>query len=535
MKQRKVVIVGGGTAGWMTAAFLCKTFGTSLRISLVESPAISTIGVGEATFSDIHLFFEVLGLREEDWMAECNASYKVAIRFVNWNAERRTFYHPFQRFEIVQGRRIIDWWLTLKRDTAPFDYSCYTVPAICDAQRSPCYMDGRPFDSNMQGKMGPSLSGNKAILMEDLSLQYPYAYHFDANLLAKFLCRYATARGITHIQDDVVDVQLGENGDIVNVRTAEHGKCEGDLFVDCTGFRGLLINKALKEPFISFSDSLPCDSAIAMQVPHDPEGEGINPFTTATALSSGWVWNIPLFHRMGTGYVYASAFTDREAAEAEFRRHLGKRADGCTAQHIKMRVGRNRNSWVKNCVAIGLSGGFVEPLESTGIFFIHHVIEQLVAYFPKETPNVAEIRQFNKSVADCMDGVREFLTIHYVAGSRADTPFWKATKNDLIVPDGLAERLQLWEYRLPTSRTIRQEFHGFPPYSYCVMLLGLGHRPKKALEGYDEGAAKALAAFDEIQRRTEYLKATLPSLYEYLSAKYDKSSKSKAAASCEIA
>ena len=526
MEQTKVVIVGGGTAGWMTAAFLRKTFGETVPVTLVESPNINTIGVGEATFSDIHLFFEALGLHEEDWMPECNASYKVAIRFVNWNVERRVFYHPFQRFDMVSGRRIIDWWLTLKSNVAPFDYSCWTVPAICDAQRSPRYMDGRPFDSKMDMQLGPSEVGDKAIMMEDLSLQYPYAYHFDAGLLSKFLSRYAVQRGVKHIQDDVVETQLAENGDIAGIQTKMHGRITGDLYIDCTGFRGLLINQALKEPFISYNDSLPCDSAIAMQVPSDGEREGINPFTTATALSSGWVWNIPLFHRTGTGYVYASSFTSKESAELEFRQHLGKRAEGCVANHIKMRVGRNRNSWVKNCVAIGLSSGFVEPLESTGIFFIHHNIEQLVSCFPNKVPNLDEVRQFNRSVANCMDGVREFLTIHYVIGTRADTPFWKATKNDLNIPDSLAERIRLWNYRLPTNRTIPPNFHGFPAYSYCVMLLGLGHRPKHGLERLDNGAAKALMAFDHVKRRSEHLTATLPSLYDYLSVKYGEKSMS---------
>lgn len=524
MEQTKLVIVGGGTAGWMTAAFLRKTFGESVQIVLVESPAINTIGVGEATFSDMHLFLEALGLHEEDWMPECNASYKLAIRFVNWNAERRIFYHPFQRFDIVEGRRIIDWWLTLKRDTAPFDYSCWTVPALCDAQRSPRYADGRAYDSKMDAQLGPSEAGDKAIMTEDLSQQYPYAYHFDAGLLAKFLSRFATKRGVKHIQDEVVETHLAENGDIADVQTKMHGKITGDLFIDCTGFRGLLINQALKEPFISYHDSLPCDSAIAMQAPSDPEREGINPFTTATALTSGWVWNIPLFHRVGTGYVYSSAFTSRDSAELEFRQHLGKRAEGCVAHHIRMRVGRNRNSWVRNCVAIGLSSGFVEPLESTGIFFIHHAIEQLVTHFPHFPHHASqpeEVRQFNKSVADCMDGIREFLTLHYVFATRADTPFWKATNEELVLPDDLVERINLWKYRLPTNRTIRASYHGFSSYSYCVMLLGLGQRPKYGLERLDNGAAKALAAFDKVQNRSEHLKATLPSLYEYLCFKYE--------------
>ncbi|HEY6250314.1 MAG TPA: tryptophan halogenase family protein [Candidatus Angelobacter sp.] len=520
-KKFKVVIVGGGSSGWMTASFLSKAFDRKVDISLVESPNISTIGVGEATFSYIHLFFEFLGLREEDWMPECHANYKLAIRFVDWNRERRHFYHPFQKFNLVQGWSMAEWWLKLKEQTAPFDYACFTVPAICDAQRSPRYFDGRSFDSKVDGYIGGPRTDNNSVFVDDLHIQYPYAYHFDAALLARFLTRYARKRGVNQVLDDVVDVKLDENGYIRSVTTKEHGEVEGDLFIDCTGFRGLLINKALGEPFISFTESLPCDSAIAMQVPGDHAMHSMEPYTTATALSSGWVWKIPLYHRTGTGYVYSSAFTTPEAAEQEFRRHLGLKADGCKASHIKMRVGRSARSWVKNCVAIGLASGFVEPLESTGIFFIHHGLEQLVNYFPRLEPEEASIRSYNKAVGDCIDGVREFLTMHYVASTRDDTPFWKATNHELVVPDGLEERLRLWQERLPTDRTINPNFHGFTAYSYSTMLIGLGSVPRRGLTILDHvPAAPAIAAFHEIRKRSEHLVNTLPHVYDYLSLRY---------------
>jgi hypothetical protein len=255
-------------------------------------------------------------------------------------------------------------------------------------------------------------------------------------------------------------------------------------------------------------------------VPNDPVTEGINPYTTATALSSGWVWNIPLFHRIGTGYVYSSAFQSPDQAEQEFRQHLGRRAEGCKANHIRMRVGRNRNSWVKNCVAIGLSSGFVEPLESTGIFFIQHGIEQLVNRFPGWRFDEENTRAYNRAIANCIDGVREFLTLHYVAGTRQDTPFWKASKHDLVIPNDLAGRLELWKHELPSKRTIYQEEHGFTDYSYAVMLLGLGHQPKHSLPVLDHmSSTHALLAFDKIRRKAEHLTRTLPNTYEYLSFK----------------
>jgi len=520
LKKYTVVIVGGGSAGWMTAAYLSRCLRDRVQITLVESSEVATVGVGEATFSTIRVFFDYLGLREEDWMPQCNASYKLAIRFVNWNAERCHFYHPFQRFEMIDGRSICEWWLKLwKKHGGAFDYACFTVPAICDAQRAPRFMDGHVFDHTVDAYL-QSDDGNKAMLLEGLHTQYPYAYHFDARLFAKFLARYSQSFGVRQIVDDVCRVNQDKNGYITTLETKNHGNIEGDLFIDCSGFRGLLINGALHEPFVSFTDSLPCDSAVAMQVPYGPD-EGINPFTSATALSAGWVWNIPLYSRVGTGYVYSSAFLSPCDAEREFRDHLGWRAQGRETKHIKMRIGRNRRSWVKNCVAIGLASGFVEPLESTGIFFIQHAIEQLATHFPEKRPGRENVKSFNRSVADCMDGVREFLTLHYVASSRADTPFWAATKNDLKVPNELAERLRLWKTRLPTNRTINTRYHGFESYSYAVMLLGLGYRPKRSLPLLDYlEDTKASATFESIQKRSEQLVRTLPSMREYLAIKH---------------
>lgn len=525
-KQKKVLIVGGGSAGWMTAAYLSKVFGRQISISLVESANIGTIGVGEATFSTIHVFFKFLGLEEEDWMPACNASYKLAIKFRDWNAERRHFYHPFQRYDVVQGHNLAEWWLKLLEKEQRFDEACFVIPAICETQRSPRYMDGQVYDS----VFAKQVADNPAdpYLLRELKVQYPYGYHFDASLIAKFMAKYAQERGVTEIVDEVDEVVLGSEGNIKGVRTRQHGLIGADLFVDCTGFRGLLINQALGEPFISFSESLLCDRAVAMQVPANPETEGINPYTSATALSAGWVWNIPLFHRTGTGYVYSSAFITPEEAEREFREHLGERANGCKANHIKMRIGRNRNSWVKNCVAIGLSSGFVEPLESTGIFFIQHAIEELVNHFPGDSPDPATIKSYNKIIAGCIDGVRDFLVLHYIASTRQDSNFWRATKTHIKMPDRLAENLGLWKRRLPTNRTINPEFHGFEAYSYSVMLLGLGFRPQRSLSILDYGGtASALEQFENIKRRAEYLAATLPSAYEYLASRSKKADPSK--------
>jgi flavin-dependent dehydrogenase len=511
---KKIVVVGGGSAGWMTASYLKKAL-KGIDVTLIESANIKTVGVGEATFSTIKLFFDFLGLDESEWMPSCNGTYKLAIKFANWTKSGGHFYHPFQRYEVVDGFNMGEWWLKLKRHEEPFDYACFTIPALCDLKRSPRYLDGRVFDDRVQDFFTGSHRENKNVLA-DHKVQYPYAYHFDASLLAEFLKGYATRLGARQIIDEVAEVRLREDGSIDHLVTREHGEVRGDLYVDCTGFRGLLINQALGEPFVSFSDSLLCDSAVAMQVPRDVEADGIEPFTTATALSAGWVWNIPLYGRVGTGYVYSSQFISKEEAEAEFRRHLGPAADSLKAAHIKMRIGRCRNSWVKNCVAIGLSSGFVEPLESTGIFFIQHGIEELVSHFPGDSIDEEAVKSYNRTVAACIDGVRDFLVLHYCTTDRDDTEFWRATKR-VQIPESLDERLALWKKRLPNAKTINATYHGFEFYSYSVMLLGLNYRPDSSLPTLDHlDTAKAEWAFSVLREKTKRLVSTLPSQREYL-------------------
>jgi tryptophan 6-halogenase len=515
--MRRIVIVGGGTAGWMTASYLAKAIGSTSAITVVESPNIRTIGVGEATFSTVKLFFDFLGLRERDWMPRCSGAYKLAIRFVNWTKAGGHFYHPFERYESTAGKNAAEWWLKLRNDQEAFDYACFTVPTICDALRSPRFFDGRVYDQKVGEYFmdeGPVPNAS----MADHVVQYPYGYHFNAAELADFLQGYATDRGVVRVLDDVVEVLKTEDGSISAVRTKEHGLLSGDLFVDCTGFRGLLINQALEEPFISFNDTLLNDSAVAIQVPRDVAKDGIRPYTTATAHSAGWSWNIPLYGRDGTGYVYCSQFIDKDEAERELREFLGPASEGCNASHIKMRIGRSRNSWVRNCVAVGLSSGFVEPLESTGIFFIQHAIEELVNHLPalpRIDPDM--VVSYNKTIAGCIDGVREFLTLHYYASDRVDTPFWRATK-EVELPDSLRERFRIWSARLPGERNIYPHFHGFESYSWSVMLLGLNRPPAShlpILDSMDESQARKM--FQGIREKAKHLADSLPSQYEYLS------------------
>jgi tryptophan 6-halogenase len=506
--QTRVVIVGGGTAGWMTASYLRAAFDDQVSVTVVESADVPTIGVGEATFSTVRHFFGFLGLAEHEWMPDCHATYKLAIRFENWRKPGHVFYHPFERLRVVDGFSLAEWWLRLT-PTERFDRDCFLIASLCDAGSSPRYLDGTLFERR-------SARGAYRTTLSDQDTQFPYAYHFDAALLARFLTGYGTDRGVQHILDEVLDVRLDERGGIDHLRTRKHGDIHADLFVDCTGFRGLLINKALGVPFESYQDTLPNDRAVALRVPINMASNGVRPCTTATAKDAGWIWTIPLAERIGTGYVYASDYCTPDRAEETLREFVGPAADDLPANHIRMRIGRCRESWVHNCVAVGLSSGFVEPLESTGIFFIQHAVEQLVKHFPADGPSAALRRSYNMACANVMDGVREFLVLHYYAAARADNQYWRDAKLRPL-PDGLAERIESWQARLPDPETIFPHYHGFEPYSYVAMLLGLGGvvpPPPGALGLMDDASARK--EFQLVRDQATDLVAQLPSQYEYL-------------------
>jgi flavin-dependent dehydrogenase len=507
-----VVVVGGGTAGWMTASYLRAAFGERVSVTLVESAGVGTIGVGEATFSTVRHFFDYLGLDEREWMPHCAASYKLAIRFENWRRKGHHFYHPFERLRTAAGFTLADWWLQ-EGGGDSFDHSCFVTPSLCEARRAPRRMDGSLFVGGLDGSLGRST-------LAEQRAQFPYAYHFDAALLAKFLCGWAVGRGTRHVVDDVVRVNQDGRGWITSVTTKQHGDVAGDLFVDCTGFRGLLINKALEEPFESFVDVLPNNRAVALRVPQDTPTAGIAPYTTATAMDAGWIWTIPLYHRNGTGYVYSDEYCSPEEAERTLREFAAPGQDDLVANHIRMRIGRNRRSWVRNCVAIGLASGFVEPLESTGIFFIQHGIEQLVRHFPDKRWDPLLAEDYNTRVAHVIDGVKEFLVLHYRAAARDDSPYWKAAKLR-PVPDGLAGRLKLATSHLLDEQVIYPHYHGFEEYSWTTMLLGLGwapEAPRPAMAHVDNSAARR--EFAQVRADAEQLVAGLPSCYDYLATIY---------------
>ncbi|MEM7347604.1 MAG: tryptophan 7-halogenase, partial [Chloroflexota bacterium] len=311
-------------------------------------------------------------------------------------------------------------------------------------------------------------------------------------------------------------------GFISQVQTESHGAIAGDLFIDCTGFRGLLINQALEEPFISFNDVLLCDRAVTINMPSNNEVDGVPPFTTATALSSGWCWQVPLYGRTGNGYVYCSNYISDEAAEAELRQHLGPAAADLPARYLKMRVGRTRHSWVKNCVSIGLSSGFMEPLEATGIFLIEMGLDYLVKNFPDKNFSPAFINNYNQIMQYHYEEVRDFIALHYCLNRRFDTPFWQANQyqNHPALPTTLQARLERARVRLPNDQDFlyRGHLQNVLAYSYTNIFTGMDYLPQGDLPLMDYRSDVEIdQIFTTIEAEIDTLSQRLPDHYEYLS------------------
>ena len=520
---RKVLIVGGGTAGWMTAAYLSKALDETVQITVLEAPSIPRIGVGEATVPNLQrVFFDYLGIPEEEWMPECNASFKMAVKFVNWRTaggpqptgrsiegKPDHFYHPFGLLPAPDGLPLSHYWTrkVLAGDTsAAFDYSCFVEPPLMDAKRSPKWLDG-------------SRSTN-------------YAWHFDAALVAGYLRRFAVEKqGVEHVEDVLVDVTRDSRGYITSVTTETGRVLDAELFIDCSGFRGLLINQALGEPFIDMSDHLINNSAVAVQVPHDDEANGVEPYTSSIAMPSGWAWKIPMLGRFGSGYVFCDRFATHDEAALDLCRLWSIDPETTQFNKISFRVGRNRRAWVDNCVSIGLSSCFLEPLESTGIYFITASIFQLAKHFPDRAMNPVMRDRFNREIEDMFDDTRDFLQAHFSLSPRTDTPYWRATKELTLAPQ-IQEKIAMYRAGIPINQpatdegtyygNFEAEFRNFwTNGSYYCIFAGMGvkaedHLPILSYRHRSVDAAEAV--FDKVKSRQADLLEQLPSNYEYLRA-----------------
>lgn len=418
---RNVVIVGGGTAGWMTAAALAKFLPPQqYHIQLVESDAIGTVGVGEATVPHIRFFNQVLGIDENDFMQKTNATYKLGIEFSHWGKRGDRYIHPFGIYG--QARNDISfhhYWLKLQQSGDPHPIGDYSVGVVAAYAEKFAY----PHRDT-----------------HSLFSKYSYAFHLDASLYASFLRDYSTTRGVTRVEGKIIRVeQHPDSGFILAVELDSGAQLAGDLFIDCSGFRGLLISDTLKTDFEEWSHWLPCDRAIA--VPSSKTRDPL-PYTKAIACTAGWQWRIPLQNRTGNGQVYSS----HHISDDEVAHNLLHNLDGeplANLHYLRFKAGRRVQSWNKNCVAIGLSSGFLEPLESTSIYLIQIAIMTLVECFPDAAMEETNRHEFNRTMANEYERIRDFLILHYHATQRDDSAFWNDCRT-MNIPESLHYKIQLF-------------------------------------------------------------------------------------------
>jgi tryptophan halogenase len=474
----RVVIVGGGTSGWMCAAGLARILPPGVSLTLIESDEIGVIGVGEATVPTLLEFNEFLGLDEDAFVRETNGSFKLGIEFVDWGQLGHRYFHPFG----VHGRDTPEFkfhqlWLRLRRllgDEAG-ELTDYNLCAV--AARTGRF--ARP-----QG--GP----------DSLLSSIGYAFHFDASLYGRLLRAWAERRGAARVEGLVVSVQQRPSDGFIQSVTLRDGRViEGDLFIDCSGFRGLLIEGALGAGFVDWSRYLPCDRALA--VPSALTG-GPDPFTRASADAAGWRWRIPLQSRMGNGHVYCSAFMDEDEAGRRLLANLeGAALDA--PRPIRFRTGCREQFWVKNCVAIGLAGGFIEPLESTSIHVVQTGLRRLIHHWPDKDFSQAGIDRYNDTTRLEYEQLRDFVVLHYKANRRDDAEFWRMCR-DMAVPDTLAHRLELFR---ANGRVFRGHNDLFAEDSWLAVMTGQGILPRN----YDRLVDRI--APDELVRNMQRLRETV--------------------------
>jgi tryptophan 7-halogenase len=490
---RRVVIVGGGTAGWMAAAAIARVLGEipGLSVELVESEAIGTVGVGEATIPQIVLFNKMLGIDEAEFLRETRATYKLGIEFVDWLWPGHRYVHPFGFYGLdMKGIEFHHFWLKGRAlgDDTPLD--AYSLAVVAGLQ-------GR-FAHPRPDQPGSPLS------------KLGYAFQFDAGLYARFLRRLAEANGARRTEGRIVAVERdGESGHVAAVVLESGARVEGDLFLDCSGFRGLLIEETLGAGFEDWRHWLPCDRAVAVPCAN---GGDRQPLTRSTARAAGWQWRIPLQHRIGNGYVYASQHLSDDEAAATLLANLDGAPLG-DPRPLRFTAGHRRRAWVGNTVALGLAGGFLEPLESTSIHLVQSAIARLLTYWPTRRFDQREIDRFNAAhVADYRD-IRDFLVLHYKATERRDSPFWDYCRT-LEPPPGLADKLAIFA---ANGRVFREGDELFTETSWLSVMVGQG----VAAGGYHPAAdllsdAETLARLDHIRRVVAETAALLPRQDDHL-------------------
>lgn len=455
---RNIIILGGGTSGWLAAAMLCHHLrGSSTRIHLIESEDLGTIGIGESTVPPFVGLIKSLGIHESEFITATQASYKLGIEFLDWREKKQRYFHPFGVIgSRIESQDFYQCWLRARKEghAAPLDTFS---PCQVMAQNGRFWLPSRAQNTPIGGAN--------------------YALHVDATLAAQYLKNYACARGLQHINGKVVEVTRADNGFIQQLRLESGAWIEGDFFIDCSGFNSVLTAKTLGVEFNDWAQYLPCDRAVAMRTSHQG---AIAPYTQARAREAGWSWRIPLQNRSGQGYVYSSQFCSDQKAQDTLLKGIALNANGNSTpleepRLLRFNTGHRREFWRHNCVALGLAGGFIEPLEATAIHLIARGMDFLLRLLPDRDCDPSLIKQYNRRMTEDYTEVRDFIILHYAASQRQDTAFWRYCQQ-LPIPDSLQERIDLFKGHGLVPEHPDQLFKST---SWLSVFEGMGIQPQK--------------------------------------------------------
>jgi glycine/D-amino acid oxidase-like deaminating enzyme len=495
---RNILIIGAGTAGWLSAAFLAKALALPdnphLTITLLESPNIGIIGVGEGTFPTIRETLRFLDIDERKFIRQSSATFKQGILFNDWLHEprlgkRHHFFHPFEAPFYSEETSLVPYWL------------------LQDTKSRPSFAEAVTIQDRVAGeKRGPKRLGEP-----DFDGPLNYAYHIDAHSLAHLLAERAKELGVVHLAGEVEHTELGSDGAIERVHLKEGGELRADLYVDCSGFRAELIGRALGSPFRSVRGCLFADRAAALKVPYDNPEAPIESYTLANAHEGGWTWDIGLAEARGIGCVYSSDHMGDDDALANLRDYIGPRFDENAVRILSFDAGYRDRQWVGNCVAIGLSAGFLEPLEATGLVLIEAAVGMLAELFPHHGPVDAPARRFNQLMAARFENIVKFLKLHYCLSQRAE-PFWRENADPATIPDELQELLRQWRYRPPGRFDFILDVESFAFFNYQYILYGMEYQTDLSAGRSDfPNVAAAQRLFDRIRVFGEKAARDLPS------------------------
>lgn len=502
MEIKKIVIVGGGTAGIMTAALLSKVFKDKLDITLIHSNKIGAIGVGESSTASLHSYMKFIGLNEEDWMNEASATYKFGGRFMNWSetGDHMVLVENESKLYVNKQTNLLQHLVSKYKDDPKKLKDLFISPKLAENNLCPKIDDDLIYQPTYD------------------DIESVYSYNFDAIKFAEVIKnKVCLPNGVKFVEGQLKQVKLNDFGFIQDIKLWDNQKFKADLYIDCSGFKGALIEAVMNEPFVSFGDSLLCDTAIASPIPYKDKKTEMEPYSRLYTMNSGWLWKTPIYDRIGSGYVYSSKHITDEDAEKEFREfHNGYEGK---VLKINMRIGTREKVAVKNVVACGLAGGFAEPMESTGISTFQGIMATLATELERNNLNYTSqtIDAINKDNIDMMLDIRDFIQAHYLLCNRNDTPFWKDAKLNTFIPDTLHQKLHVMASR-PPEQLFRGRIFGGVNWFQWLWAMGFYKNSRYKLDSkYEQFCDMKM---ELIKKESEMLSEQLPNHYEYLKKLY---------------